>query len=161
MSRDIAIYGRRKDVVPIADILGELKKRKIALTWKPSSRQVGSDWRGGRFHLEGTSETRNDIIASTEPLDDDWRQDAVESHADQLGDTERRVILSAKYIYNLHAPWSTAGGPEERPLIALAYTIADLADGIVVDTLTNKIYDRTAYRKANPWLAGETKRTKR
>jgi hypothetical protein len=153
LSRDIAIYGRRKELVPIPDITERMRERGMAPTWKSNSRRETSDWRvGGQFHFAGV-EGENDISASAEPLDDAWRESVVTNYAGAIGDAERQSILAAEFIYNLHGPWSTAGDARDRPLLALADSIAELADGVVIDTLSNRVFSRSAFREANPWLA--------
>jgi hypothetical protein len=152
LSRDIAVYGRCKELVSIAGVIEGMSKRGMVTTWKSNSKRKTSDWSVGGSVPVCRSGRANDISASAEPLDEAWRQDVVRNYASGIGDAERQSILAAEYIYNLHGPWSTAGGARDHSLLFLADSIAELADGVIIDTLSNRVFSRSAFRKANPSL---------
>ena len=153
MSRDVQVYAKKKTTVPIKDILARLRDLGIAAEWKAdplaevskkSARQGA--WRAGVFVPEGDTESQTQIVVTNESLKKDDTLDVIEGYDDVLTEAQRKQLKAAQTLYWLRVGWLE--NPErERLLAGLAYALAELGDGVILDTQTNRFYDRDEYRR--------------
>src|SRR5262245_1085865 len=163
MSRDVSVYTRRSDAIPVEDILAGMRARGAPLVQRPgplTERPGTSEWRSRHFYPEGGTDPQGQIAVSTEIFKELFRRSILSSFSERVTPDQRAAIEAAQRAYDLSAPSSVAADdPRERVLAALVDTLAELGDGVIIDATTNRVYDRQAYRAAhaghfNPPFAG-------
>jgi hypothetical protein len=144
MSRDVVVYAKRGEVVPLEDILARLRRLGTPASWQ--SMFGGSETEGWSMgDLEPEPGPGGAITISTEPVDDPRRQSALKAYAATLSESLRQHLSEARVVYQLSVPF-TREPRRDRLLANLVETLAELGDGVIVDTATNRVEDLDTFR---------------
>jgi len=150
VSRDITVYARKKETVSIDEILLAVRARQLPVEWRSGSarKSAPTAWRTGDFRVEGRS-----IETYTRPLTKRHVRDASTAYDAVLSESQREALKAAQRAYMLSASGSSGDDALDRALLHVADVIAELADGIIVDTQANRFYNLTEFRSRFPHLA--------
>ncbi len=152
MSRDVNVYARKEATIPIDEILAQMRARGIPVDWKTdpfveffTGSHAPGAWTAGYFLPEGSTDTKSQISISTKAIEKGTAERLVAAYKDVITEPQREALFAARTLYQLSAGW-VSNEERERILVNLADVLADLGDGLILDTQTNRFYDRTQYR---------------
>ncbi len=152
MSRDVNIYAKKEAIIPVDEILAQMRVRGIPVEWRTDTlvefftkSNAPGIWTAGYFLPAGSTDTKSQISISTKALEKGTAERLVSAYKDVITEPQREALLAARTLYQLSVGW-VSNGQRERILVNLADVLADLGDGLILDTQTNRFYDRTQYR---------------
>jgi hypothetical protein len=146
MSRDIGIYAKNKQTIPIEELNRALGERGIDAVWTlvdPRTAKKNSDWKSGYFLRAGETDELQRVDLSVFPLMEFMKKDIAEN-LEQKEFADR--ILAGEKKYNLSVT-SQLDSPGERLLINLAVALAELGDGVIQDFQLDRLFTVDEYRR--------------
>jgi hypothetical protein len=146
MERQVTVYARRADPISIGDIQERMRQRALPVEWKPSplTGALGTtEWISGTFISEEHPNAQ--VVAGRETLSQGERREALEDQRKALAPQHRDAVLAAESSYSF-ATDGTDDTFAERMLVHLADIVAELGNGVIVDTVDQASYDHAAFR---------------
>lgn len=156
MSRDIIVYSHKVETIPLDDILAHMQARGVPVRWQPDpfvqffTKKTPGTWRAGLIVPEGDVAPEDNITIAVDALTQRVKRRLVTAYAQALSDPQREALLGARTSYKLSVTW-LPHPRRERVLAHLVDVLADLGNGLILDTEHNQFYDRTQYR--SQWAA--------
>jgi hypothetical protein len=149
MSHDILVFARKSKPMPIDQVLERLHQRQIPVEWSADafaeafrnpSRSGG--WVAGTMSLPNREGA---VTMSHEKLKRTAAKGVVSAYKDSLDAAKEEALLRATLLYRLSAG-DLPMAPRERLLAGIAEVVAEMTDGLILDTQTNQVYDLSEYR---------------
>lgn len=151
MARDIFIFSPTEPLIPIGDIVADLRARGQAVEWH--SRRIpaepeGRDWLSGYFTRENAAIPLARI--SNELLTPAALAETVETAT--VPGAQRATLAQSRRQYRV-VPEGTAGDSTSL-VIHLADIIASRASGLIHDAGANQFHDGAGFRRAHARVLG-------
>jgi hypothetical protein len=144
MNRSVTVYTRQP--VALEALLARLKALGTPVAWTPSFPvSQGTDWSEGDFGPEGGGDWRIELFE--EDLVPSLRESAISAYREVMTEPQRQAVTEARRAFR----FSVTAAPlkaRDRVLSSLAVAIAELGDGVIADSRTNRVYDAAAYGAA-------------
>jgi hypothetical protein len=160
MSRDISIYTKRESPIEAHEILPRLRAEGRGAEWRrhaifdtPEAVTVFGIEIAAEILPAGSTDPGDVIEFFSEAFTDEGeRSNILQVYARDMTDLHRKVVLAARRKYKLSTGWLP--DPRRGALLeALAAHLAEVGDGVLVDTLTNLFYTAPEYRATGPGRA--------
>jgi hypothetical protein len=144
VGRDIVIYAKKGEVVPLEDVLARLRELSTPALWRSmSGGSDTADWSMG--YLDPVAEPGGTITISHEPVDDLMRAEALKAYAVPPGEGVLEHLSQARVVYQLGVPFTRDPG-RDRLLANLIDVLAEAGDGVIIDSAGPWLDDLGSYR---------------
>lgn len=155
MPRDLFVYTQREGVIPMDDLLSQMRARGLPVKWQSqllTEQNRPDDWSRGYLRPEGEGEADAHVTISFEEVYGGLLEETLEGYADVLREQDREALSKARARYRL----VPAGADEGEPLLVnLADVLAKAGDGLICDPGEGRFYSVGEYESSHADVLGE------
>jgi hypothetical protein len=153
MSRDINVYSPKDAAILPNEIVTQMAQRGVPIEWRfmlSSERKKPAQWTAGYIYARSEVDQQEPLSLSRVAIKSRLRASTIQFYQAVMTEHYRAALEAAKVVYQISVPLAV----DERLLVTLVDVLAEMSDGLILDTLPGRFYSLTEYRSAYAYILG-------